>query len=72
MEALCNHYAPVDNPDRIMSSHALEWLADIGAEKPETKDTAIKALDLLSKTYDPIRTNYWNHRKVLLQKIAAA
>ncbi|KAI5849976.1 hypothetical protein BZA05DRAFT_400472 [Tricharina praecox] len=71
MEALCKHYAPVDNPDRITSSHGLDWLADIGAEKPETKDTAIKALELLAKTYDPIRTNYWNHRKVLLQKAVA-
>jgi len=70
MEALCKRYAPVDNPDRITSSHALDWLADIGAEKPETKDTAIKALDLLSSKYDPIRTNYWNHRKALLQKVA--
>jgi protein farnesyltransferase/geranylgeranyltransferase type-1 subunit alpha len=72
VELLCKHYAPINNPDRITSSHALDVFADICASKPNEKDAAVQALELLSQKFDPIRTNYWNHRKVALQKAAAA
>lgn len=72
IQHLCQHYAPLNNPDRIASSHALDVFADICASKPDGKDDAIQALDLLSRRFDPIRTNYWNHRKALLQKAVAA
>jgi protein farnesyltransferase/geranylgeranyltransferase type-1 subunit alpha len=68
IETVCNHYAPIGNPDRITSSHALDILAHIWAGRPEAMDAAVNALDLLAKKYDPIRTNYWNYRKLLLQK----
>jgi hypothetical protein len=70
IEVLCTHYAPIGNPDSVSSSHALDLLADIWAETPDTKDNAVKALELLSQKYDPIRANYWNHRRLLLQKAA--
>jgi protein farnesyltransferase/geranylgeranyltransferase type-1 subunit alpha len=72
IETLCNHYAPIGNPDRITSSHALDILADIWATRPEAKDSAVNALALLALKYDPIRANYWNHRKLQLQKAVVA
>ncbi|KAH7062507.1 hypothetical protein B0J12DRAFT_645620 [Macrophomina phaseolina] len=60
-------YAPVDRPDEISSSHALDLLADIYADE-SSKEEAAKALDLLAQRYDPIRENYWNYRKSLLDQ----
>lgn len=71
-EAVCKHYAPTGNPSRITSSHALDMLADIQASRPDTREEAEVALQLLAEKFDPIRTNYWNHRKVLLQKAGTA
>ncbi|KAK4615721.1 Farnesyltransferase/geranylgeranyltransferase type-1 subunit alpha [Fulvia fulva] len=59
-------YADVSQPAGIRSSHALHLLADALAEEEATKQQASDALDLLSKTYDPIRKNYWEYRKGLL------
>jgi protein farnesyltransferase/geranylgeranyltransferase type-1 subunit alpha len=66
-------FADLDRPDDIYSSHALDLLADIYAEEENSKDEAEKALDLLATRYDPIRANYWNFRKGLLDqpKVAA-
>ena len=62
----------------ITSSHALDLLAEIYAEKAklegrggvggeeakeESKLQAVKALELLAERYDPIRANYWDWRK---------
>ncbi|CCX14245.1 hypothetical protein FPQ18DRAFT_405424 [Pyronema domesticum] len=71
IEKTCTYYAPLDNPEKIKSSHALDILAEIYSTIPEQKDLAIQSLDLLSSTYDPIRTNYWNYRKTQIQKAAA-
>lgn len=60
-------YAPLDKPDNIKSSHALDILADIYAEKGERKEQALMALDFLAKKYDPIRANYWNYRAGLIK-----
>ncbi|KAF2111341.1 hypothetical protein BDV96DRAFT_499374 [Lophiotrema nucula] len=60
-------FANVNKPDDIFSSHALDVLADIYAEE-QKKDEAKKALDLLATKFDPIRANYWNYRKVLLDQ----
>lgn len=60
-------YASVDKPDEVYSSHALDLLAEIYAEE-SSKENAVKALDLLAKRYDPIRENYWNYRKSLLDQ----
>ncbi|ODQ67181.1 protein prenylyltransferase [Nadsonia fulvescens var. elongata DSM 6958] len=46
----------------VRSSHALNILAKIYASKGQ-KTLAIKALDLLANTYDPIREGYWAYRK---------
>lgn len=60
-------YASVDKPDEISSTHALDLLADIYSEE-SSKEDAAKALDLLATRYDPIRENYWNYRKSLLDQ----
>jgi protein farnesyltransferase/geranylgeranyltransferase type-1 subunit alpha len=59
-------YASLDKPDNVRSSHALDLLAEIYAEEESNHGDAAKALDLLAKKYDPIRENYWKHRKSLL------
>lgn len=66
-------FADVDRPDDIYSSHALDLLADIYTEEGNSKESAEKALNLLATRYDPIRANYWNFRKGLLEqpKVAA-
>jgi protein farnesyltransferase/geranylgeranyltransferase type-1 subunit alpha len=61
-------FADVQTPDEVYSSHALDLLADIYAEEENNKDNAVKALDLLATKYDPIRANYWNFRKGLLEQ----
>ena len=66
-------FADLERPDEVYSSHALDLLADIYAEEENSKDDAEKALNLLATRYDPIRANYWNFRKGLLDqpKVAA-
>lgn len=73
MKDFALEFADLDRPDDIYSSHALDLLADIYAEEENSKDEAEKALDLLATRYDPIRANYWNFRKGLLDqpKVAA-
>ncbi|KAL1634162.1 CAAX geranylgeranyltransferase alpha subunit [Neofusicoccum ribis] len=68
LKDLASEYASVDKPDEVSSSHALDLLADIYAEEESTKENAAKALDLLARRYDPIRENYWNYRKSLLDQ----
>jgi protein farnesyltransferase/geranylgeranyltransferase type-1 subunit alpha len=65
-------FADLDRPDEVYSSHALDLLADIYAEEEDSKHEAVKALDLLATRYDPIRANYWNFRKGLLEEPQAA
>ncbi|KAH3916148.1 hypothetical protein HBI56_037380 [Parastagonospora nodorum] len=65
-------FADLDSPDEVYSSHALDLLADIYAEEENNKDEAEKALTLLATKYDPIRANYWNFRKGLLEQPKAA
>jgi protein farnesyltransferase/geranylgeranyltransferase type-1 subunit alpha len=59
-------FANIDRPNDVHSSHALDLLADIYAEDQNTKEKAREALDLLATKYDPIRKQYWNYRKSLL------
>ncbi|KAL7275230.1 CAAX geranylgeranyltransferase alpha subunit [Rhizina undulata] len=66
-ESLCKHYAPLDNPDKILSSHALDMLAEAYAAKAEKKDDAVKALELLARRFDPIRAGYWGWRVGLIR-----
>jgi len=61
-------FADVQRPDEVYSSHALDVLADIYAADDSSKDSARKALELLATKYDPIRANYWNFRKGLLDQ----
>lgn len=51
-----------DGEDAVRSSHALDLLAEIYADKSQ-QDKAIKAYDLLANKYDPIRANYWAYLK---------
>ena len=51
----------------VKSSHALDFLADIWAEKGEV-EKADKALSLLGGKYDRIRRNYWEWRRSLLKQ----
>ena len=64
-------FADPHKPDEVRSSHALDLLADIYAAEGG-RDDAATALDLLATRYDPIRQNYWNYRKSLLDAPAAA
>lgn len=89
----CLTFAPISKPPttteldgssttagagEITSSHALDLLAEIYAEKAkfegmggaaggeakeESKLQAVKALELLAERYDPLRANYWDWRK---------
>ncbi|EME39708.1 hypothetical protein DOTSEDRAFT_75377 [Dothistroma septosporum NZE10] len=70
-KTLAEQYADMSRPEGIRSSHALDLLADVLAEEEATKSQASDALDMLSKTYDPIRKNYWEYRKGLLGLPAA-
>lgn len=67
LKGFAGEFASLDKPDDVCSSHALDLLADIYAEEENKKEDAGKALDLLAARYDPIRANYWNYRKSLLQ-----
>jgi len=71
LKALAQEYAPLDTPESIRSSHALDLLSDIYAEEKKNED-ASKALDLLASRYDPIRANYWMWRKEQLGAPAVA
>ncbi|KAF1845689.1 farnesyltransferas-like protein [Cucurbitaria berberidis CBS 394.84] len=64
-------FADVQTPEEVYSSHALDILADIYSEEENSKESAEKALDLLATKYDPIRANYWNFRKGLLEQPTA-
>ncbi len=73
VEEFAKEFARLDDLDNIRSSHALDLLADVYAEEQGREEEAARALDLLAKNYDPIRANYWNYRKSLLeQRVAAA
>ena len=65
-------FASLDKPDQVRSSHALDLLADAYTEEESKKDQAAQALDLLATKYDPVRANYWNYRKSLLQQPSLA
>lgn len=71
LEDFAIQYADIDNVEEIRSSHALDFLADIW-EKENSTDKAKKALDLLTDKFDPIRKNYWQYRKGLLDTVTAA
>ncbi len=71
LKPLAVKYAPLDAPDEIKSSHALDLLADIHA-KEQRAEEAGAALDLLASRYDPIRANYWIWRKRQLGGVPVA
>lgn len=71
IKEFAQQFAPLDSPDNVKSSHALDILAEIYAEEDGKKEDAIKALTLLADTYDPVRANYWNYRKTLIVAAAA-
>jgi protein farnesyltransferase/geranylgeranyltransferase type-1 subunit alpha len=48
--------------EEVTSSHALDFLADMWAERGE-KEKAGRALGLLGDKYDRIRKNYWEWRR---------
>lgn len=54
--------------EEVRSSHALDFLADVYAEKGES-DRAARYLDRLAEKWDPVRAGYWKYRKL---QIAAA
>ncbi|KAI9767570.1 MAG: CAAX geranylgeranyltransferase alpha subunit [Geoglossum simile] len=72
LQEFAARFAPLDSPDEVKSSHALDILADIFAETKGKKEDAVKALDLLAQRYDPIRASYWRYRKAQLTTATAA
>jgi protein farnesyltransferase/geranylgeranyltransferase type-1 subunit alpha len=71
LKPFAQKYAPLDTPDEIQSSHALDLLADIHAEEQRAEEAG-EALDLLASRYDPIRANYWMWRKERLGGVPVA
>jgi protein farnesyltransferase/geranylgeranyltransferase type-1 subunit alpha len=65
LEGFALQYASVEDEKLVRSSHALDFLAQVWEEK-NASDKAIKALDLLSAKFDPIRSKYWEYRKLQL------
>lgn len=51
-----------DDGEEVKSSHALDFLADVWAEKGEG-EKADRALRLLGEKYDGVRRNYWEWRR---------
>ena len=68
LKPFASEFADVQKPDDVHSSHALDLLADIYAEEENSREKAEKALELLATKYDPIRANYWNFRKGMLNQ----
>lgn len=46
----------------VKSSHAVEWLADVFAERAGKEAEAVRMLTMLKEKFDPIRKNYWDYR----------
>lgn len=67
LKSFAEEYANLSKPEGIRSSHALDLLADVLAEEKDGQQQAKEALDLLATRYDPIRKNYWEYRKSLLE-----
>lgn len=67
LKPIAEAYADLTETGEVRSSHALDLLAEILAEEDATKSQAGSILDLLAQTYDPIRKNYWEYRKGLLE-----
>lgn len=65
LECFAGEFADLEKADEVKSSHALDFLADIWAQKQEP-EKAKQALGLLAERYDPVRKNYWEYRKGLL------
>ncbi|OBT50079.1 hypothetical protein VE04_09421 [Pseudogymnoascus sp. 24MN13] len=59
-----------DEEEEVRSSHALDFLADVWAEKGE-KERADRALRLLGEKYDGVRRNYWEWRRAALGEVKA-
>ncbi|WQF79550.1 hypothetical protein CDEST_04564 [Colletotrichum destructivum] len=55
-----------DEKEKVRSSHALDFLAEVFAEKGQ-KAEAAKYLDRLAEKWDPIRAGYWRYRKLQLE-----
>lgn len=51
--------------EAVTSSHALDFLADVYAEKGEAA-RAERYLDRLANKWDPVRAGYWKYRKLQL------
>ena len=64
-KGFAEQYADMEKEDDVRSSHALAFMADVYAEE-EQKEKSGKALELLGRRYDPIRKNYWDYRRSLL------
>jgi protein farnesyltransferase/geranylgeranyltransferase type-1 subunit alpha len=56
--------------EKVTSTHALDALADLLAEKGE-KDGADLVLRRLGEKWDPIRVGYWNYRRRLVASASA-
>jgi len=67
IKALCVRFAPINAPELVKSSHALDILASIYAAEEDRANAKI-ALQLLSEKFDPIRNGYWKWRASLLER----
>ncbi|TEA21969.1 Protein farnesyltransferase/geranylgeranyltransferase type-1 subunit alpha [Colletotrichum sidae] len=51
-----------EDMEEVKSTHALDFLAEVLAEKGQ-KEEAFKYLDRLAEKWDPVRAGYWKYRK---------
>ena len=67
LEDFAKQFVDLAPEGEVRSSHALDFLAEIWAERgEEEQENARQALELLAETYDPVRKNYWDYRRSLL------
>jgi protein farnesyltransferase/geranylgeranyltransferase type-1 subunit alpha len=72
LKEFTGRYAGLGMGEEVRSSYALELMAEIFADEENGKDQAVTALDMLAQKYDPIRKNYWEYRKEMLDLPSAA
>lgn len=68
LEGFAGDFVRLEDGEDVRSSHALEFLAEVWAERGE-REKADRALELLGDKYDKIRKNYWDWRRENLKEV---
>lgn len=68
LEGFAGDFVRLEDGEDVRSSHALDFLAEVWAERGE-REKADRALELLGDKYDKIRKNYWDWRRENLKEV---